>query len=359
MDRRNFLKTSASVSASGALGTVLAGENSTGAVDAAPENLATQPQPPRARPVFIATWPFGVKSTEAAIKTLGAGGSMLDAIEKGIWVTESDMKNVSVGIGGIPNADGQVELDACIMSGPGHSAGSVAAIREFEHPISVARDVMEKTPHVMIVGDNAGKFAESQGHQKKDLLSEQQKQNWQKWLKEQAEKKEDAPAETPEINEDQHDTIAMLGVDEEGNLFGGCSTSGWGFKIPGRVGDSPIIGGGLYVDNEVGAAGATGLGENVMRYCGSFLVVEFMRQGNDPTTACKKAIERIESLDPLSMKDLSVNFIAINKAGEYGAAGTNQGFRFAVTDQDGSEIVASASMTDNQIGPEGGNRKED
>lgn len=353
MDRRKFLKaTAGATAASAALGTQAIAQP----LSAAASGL----NPRKGKPVFIATWPFGARSCEAAVKIASDGGSMLDAIEQGIWVTESDVKNASVGIGGIPNADGQVELDACIMSGPGHAAGSVAAIRGFEHPISVARDVMENTPHVMLVGDNAAKYAIKQGHRKKNLLTDKQKENWQAWKKAQQQAAKSGEAKEvaiPIIDEDHHDTIAMLGVDADGNVFGGCSTSGWGYKVPGRVGDSPIIGAGLYVDNQVGAAGATGLGENVMRYCGSFLIVEFMRQGDDPTTACEKAIARIEMLDPLGMDEISVNFIAINKQGEYGAAGTNKGFKYAVSSPDGTELLAGKAMTEKAIGPEGGNIK--
>lgn len=356
MHRRRFLQATAGASATAA---VLSSRTALEASESM--NLG--------KPVFIATWPFGKASCEAAVKIVDNGGSMLDAIEKGIWVTESDVSNASVGIGGIPNADGQVELDACIMSGPNHNAGSVAGLRDFEHPISVARDVMEKTPHVMLVGDNAAKFAVKHGHRKKNLLTEQQKANWEAWKAKQEQQADEQAANRrdgnslgnvearPIIDEQHHDTIAMLGLDAEGNLYGGCSTSGWGYKIPGRVGDSPIIGSGLYVDNQVGAAGATGLGENVMRYCGSFLVVEFMRQGDDPTTACQKAIERIAMLDPLSLGEISVNFIAISKSGEVGAAGTNDGFKYAVASPNESKILDAKALTENKIGPEGGNRK--
>lgn len=343
MHRRHFLKATAGAAS------VVAASNAA--------SVAAMPQAKDAseaitgRPLFIATWPFGIHSCKAAVEIVSQGNSMLDAVEQGIWVTESNVKNASVGIGGIPNAAGQVELDACIMSGPGHQAGSVAGLRDFEHPISVARRVMDSTPHVMLVGDNAGEFARLQGFETKNLLTDKQRQRWEKW------KQEQHQVESPKVDEDHHDTIAMLGLDAEGNLFGGCSTSGWGFKVPGRVGDSPIIGGGLYVDNQVGAAGATGLGENVMRYCGSFLVVEFMRQGADPTTACMKTIERIDSLDPLGLSELSVNFIAIDKQGNYGGAGTNRGFKYSIATPDQSKVIEAKAMTENAIGPEGGNIK--
>lgn len=301
-------------------------------------------------PLFIATWPFGKASCEAAVKVVAEGGSMVDAIEQGIWVTEADVKNASVGIGGIPNADGDVELDACIMTGPDHNAGSVASIQNILHPISVARMVMEKTPHVMLVGEGAERFAIEQGMQPTDLLTDGQREAWSRWAKEKAQAK-------PEIDEDHHDTIAMLGLDREGNLYGGCSTSGWGYKIPGRVGDSPIIGSGLYVDNKVGAAGATGLGENVMRHCGSFLVVEMMRNGASPTDACEQAIRRIAELDPKNLSNLDINFIALNKHGEFGAAGTSKGFKYSMSNPSESIIGEARPLSEKAIGPEGGNRK--
>ena len=342
MDRRNFIKHS-----------TVAGLSAGAAASAATASVsgAQIPLDPAVRPAFIATWPFGKPACELALETAqGGGGSYLDAIEKGIGLVEADANNSSVGIGGIPNAEGVVELDACIMSGPDHNAGSVGGIQDILHPISVARRVMEDTRHVMLVGENAKRFAIQKGFPTTELLTDKQKQRFAKWKKEQAEK-------TRKVDEDYHDTIAMVGVDPEGNLFGGCSTSGLAYKIPGRVGDSPIIGSGLYVDNAAGAAGATGVGENVMRFCGSFLVVEFMRNGASPTEACQLCIERIAEMDPhKTISDLDINFIAINKAGENGAAGTSKGFRYGVATTEMSEVVEALHLSNKKIGPEGGNR---
>ncbi len=344
MSRRKFIQNSACLSATGAIAC-----SANSAKVAPPVNDENNQ-----KPLFIATWPFGRFSCEAALKIASNSGSMLDAIEKGIWVTENDVKNASVGVGGIPNAHGQVELDACIMSGPDHNAGSVAGIQDILHPISVARLVMESTPHVMLVGEGAKQFAIENGHPETNLLTAQQKSNWENWQRKQL--NQSKPSQ-PKIDEEHHDTIAMLGLDSEGNLYGGCSTSGWGYKIPGRVGDSPIIGSGLYVDNKVGAAGATGLGENVMRHCGSFLVVEMMRQGATPTQACEMAVNRIAEIDPKNLGNLDINFIALSKEGHYGAAGTSKGFKYSVSSPAGSEVLDAKAMSEKTIGPEGGNRK--
>ena len=341
MDRRNFLKrtTAAGVSASVA---------ATSIASAKADTIRSGFAEPPARPVFIATWPFGKPACELALETAQGGGSYLDAIEKGIGLIEADANNSSVGIGGIPNAEGVVELDACIMSGPGHSAGSVAGIQDILHPISVARKVMEDTDHVLLVGENAKRFATQKGFPATQLLTDRQRERFLKWKSEQ-------PTKTHKVDENYHDTIAMVGVDEQGNVFGGCSTSGLAYKVPGRVGDSPIIGSGLYVDNTVGGAGATGVGENVMRFCGTFLIVEFMRNGATPTEACQKCIERIAELDPLSISELDINFIAVNRAGEYGAAGTSKGFRYSVCTANKSEVVEALHLSNKKIGPEGGN----
>lgn len=305
-------------------------------------------------PLIVSTWPFGKPANEKALETLRSGGSGLDAIEQGIRVTESDPTNRSVGLAGIPNAAGIVQLDACIMSGPGHRGGSVGAVSGFQHPISIARGVMERTKHVMLVSEGAESFAAQHGYERGPKVSAKEKAAWKKWLKEEAAKVQAAKAESKLKR--NHDTIALIALLPDGNVFGGCSTSGWGYKLPGRLGDSPILGSGLYVDNEVGAAGATGLGENVMRYCGSFLVVEFMRQGLHPQDACIETIKRIARLDPKGF-DLAINFIALDKQGRFGAAGTGTGFEYAVTTNAFSKVVQSPGLTTQDIGPLGGNRR--
>jgi isoaspartyl peptidase/L-asparaginase-like protein (Ntn-hydrolase superfamily) len=288
------------------------------------------------KPLIVSTWRFGKASNDEALTVLLAGGAILDAIEQGIWVTESDRANPSVGLGGGPNAAGVVQLDACIMLGPGHKAGSVAALEGIKHPISVARRVMEKTKHVMLVGEGARMFALEEGLESVETDS---RERYEAWQKQRAQQRAKGPARDPH----NHDTLALLVVSADGTIAGGCSTSGWGGKLPGRVGDSPIIGSGLYVDNEVGAAGATGLGENIMRYCGSFMVVEFMRQGLHPQEACRQAIKRIAGQDPKGF-DISVNFVALDKQGRHGAAGTDKGFEFSVASRSGSRMLPNPGV---------------
>ena len=287
-------------------------------------------------PLIVSTWGFGKPANEVALKTLQGGGSALDAVEQGVRLVETS-GNTSVGLSGKPNAAGVVQLDACIMNGPGHQAGSVAGVEGVVHPISAARLVMEKTPHVMLVGAGAHWFAEQNGLEVRDGQAD--KANYREWL---ARQKRPTPGkgDKPE----NHDTIAQIILDADGNIAGGCSTSGWSGKVPGRVGDSPIIGGGVYVDNEVGAAGATGLGENVMRYCASYQVVENMRHGMSPTEACAEAIRRIARTDPQGM-DLAINFIAIDKHGEFGAAGTQANFPYSVTTPTFSEVRKGKSLS--------------
>jgi N4-(beta-N-acetylglucosaminyl)-L-asparaginase len=291
-------------------------------------------------PIVISTWDFGVFANKEAWKTLSKGGRALDAIEAGARIPEADMENHTVGRAGYPDRDGHVTLDACIMDEFGN-CGSVAAIENIAHPISVARLVMEKTPHVMLVGDGATQFAVEQGFKREKLLTPESAREWKKWLKTakyspvlNIENKQKRPG-----SKYNHDTIGMLAIDAKGNISGGCTTSGMAFKLHGRVGDSPIIGAGLYVDNEVGGATSTGVGEEVIRNVGSFLVVELMRQGYSPEDACKEAVNRIIKKKPKTAKEIQVGFLAINKKGEYGAYALQEGFSFAVCNADKQDLL--------------------
>ena len=273
-----------------------------GAAGAAPGLLATPATAQGAR--VVSTWDFGVGANQAAWKVLAAGGSALDAVEAGARWAESELCNPTVGRCGNPDRDGVLSLDASIMAGDGR-CGSVAALTDILHPVSVARAVMEKTPHVMLVGEGAQQFAVQQGFQKQNLLTAQAEQAWREWLK--------TEHYAPQINAERrglpgdknnHDTLGMLAIDANGQLAGACTTSGMAFKLHGRVGDSPIIGAGLYVDNEVGAATASGMGEEMMRNAASFLVVELMRQGLSPGDACREAIARVVRKRPEASRTL-------------------------------------------------------
>ena len=288
------------------------------------------------RPLVISTWKHGMPANKEAWKTLSAGGRALDAVEAGVRVTESNPDISTVGIGGYPDASGVVTLDACIMDEHGE-CGSVACLKDIENPISVARMVMEKTPHVMLVGEGAKQFAVENGFQAKSLLTEKSRAAWKMWKAEHPD-----AVKQGEINIENHDTIGMVAIDANGNLSGACTTSGMAWKLPGRVGDSPIIGAGLYVDNEVGAATATGMGEAVIRAVGSFLVVELMRQGNSPEDACRLAVERTVAKSK-NWKDLQVGFIAIDKQGRYGSFCIQPGFDYAVMDKDNGNRMIKAN----------------
>lgn len=288
----------------------------------------------RKLPTIISTWNHGIDANARAMKTLELGGDVVDAAEQAVMVTEADPKNLSVGIGGLPDRDGFVTLDASIM-GPDGNAGSVCFLQNIEHPISVARLVMEKTPHVMLSGEGALQFAIENGFSEKDLLTPESEKAWKSWLKE--------SNYDPMINWENepnkyHDTIGLLAVDKTGNIAGACTTSGLAFKMHGRVGDSPIIGAGLFVDNEVGGATATGMGELVMKTCGSFLVVELMRNGKTPQQACKEAVLRIVKKDPENVKR-QVGFIAVNKNGEVGGFSLQPGFNYALFQEGVNRMV--------------------
>ncbi len=291
-------------------------------------------------PIVISTWNFGIAANQEAWKTLSAGGRALDAVEAGVKIPEADITNHTVGRSGYPDRDGHVTLDACIMDENGN-CGAVAAMEYIAHPISIARLVMEKTPHVMLVGEGATQFAVEQGFKKEKLLQADSEKAWKEWLKK-AEYKPVINIENSKGlpgNQYNHDTIGMLALDAKGNISGACTTSGMAFKMHGRVGDSPIIGAGLYVDNEVGGATSTGVGEEVIRNVGSFLVVELMRQGMSPEAACKEAVHRIIKKKPETAKQIQVGFLAINKKGEYGAYAIQKGFSYAVCDKNKQDLL--------------------
>jgi len=322
--RRNFIKRSAIASALAITGIPKIGKA------LAEEHV--QGRTVGKKPVVISTWDHGLAANDAAWKILNSNGPALDAVEKGVMVTEDDFTNLSVGLGGLPDRDGNVTLDASIMDEKGR-CGGVAFLQRIKHPISVARLVMEKTPHVLLAGKGAQKFALENGFklESKKLSAEAAKQ-YKEWLKKSEYK--------PKANIENHDTIGMVALDANGNLSGSCTTSGLAYKMHGRVGDSPIIGAGMYVDNEVGAACATGVGETVLRICGSYLVVELMRQGLSPVDACKKAIERLASKNP-NYKEVQVGFLALNRNGEHGAFALQKGFTYALADAEGNKMYNS------------------
>lgn len=283
-------------------------------------------------PVVISTWSSGLKANPAAWEVLKRGGRALDAVEAGVRVTEDDPDDMSVGYGGLPDRDGHVTLDACIMDEEGN-CGSVAFLQHIRHPVSVARRVMEKTPHVMLAGEGALRFALSEGFQKENLLTDKAREAWQKWLKNNNYKPQVRPP---------HDTIGMLAMDLQGRLSGACTTSGLAFKMHGRVGDSPIIGAGLYVDNSVGAATATGNGEEMIRLAGSVMIVEQMRNGRTPQEACEALIKRLWDWRRQRLEGRQVCFIALDKSGRTGAISLRPGFEYTLSDPDGDHRLLKA-----------------
>ena len=281
-------------------------------------NGNTTIKPLDVKPIVVATWNVK-KSTQAAWETISSGGSALDAVEAGCMVEEANENGKSVGLGGLPDRDGNVTLDACIMDNNGN-CGSVVYVKNIKHVVSLAKKVMQETPHVMLAGKGAEQFAYEMGFEKEKLLTESSKKDWENW-KIKSEYK-------PIINIENHDTIGMLAIDKNGDISGACTTSGLAYKMNGRVGDSPIIGSGLFVDNEIGGAVATGLGEEVIKTVGSFLIVELMRQGKTPQEACEEAIKRIVEKPNSNYKNFQVGYIAINKKGEIGSYSIHENFSF-------------------------------
>lgn len=297
-------------------------------------------------PLVISTWASNAKANAAAWKVLASEGRALDAVEAGVRIPEADPEDTSVGYGGLPDRDGRVTLDACIMDEFGN-CGSVMCLEHIMHPISVARKVMEQTPHVVLVGEGALEFAMAQGFKKENLLTPAAEKIWKEWLKTSKYnpmdtlkhmKQNSAPG-----SKDNHDTIGMLAIDIKGNLAGACTTSGMAFKMRGRVGDSPIIGAGLFVDNEVGAATATGVGEEVIRICGSHTIVEAMRYGLHPQEACSTAVQRLYNLRRSELGDKQVGFLAVNRKGEIGAFALREGFTYAFRKENGEDQILTAA----------------
>lgn len=290
------------------------------------------------KPLVISTWDAGINANKAAWEILKNNGRALDAVEAGVMVTEAEKDNCCVGLNAYPDREGHVTLDASIMDEHGN-AGSVVFLERIKHPVSVARRVMEKTPHVMLAGSGAQEFAVQQGFTlEPDKLSEGAEKAYKEWLKK-------SVYDNGRIN---HDTIGMVAIDAQGNLSGSCTTSGLAFKMRGRVGDTPIIGAGLFVDNEVGAAAGTGVGEEVIKICGTHMVVEAMRHGIEPEAACKLAVEKIMTRHTQEqLKDIQVAFIAIDKKGNYGGYAIQNDFDYAVCySDDHNQLIHSKSFLD-------------
>ena len=319
-NRRSFLKKSAI----GALGAILLPKITNAKMEL--KNKYSE----KGFPIVISTWRHGIAANEGAMKVLLNGGKAIDAVEAGVRISEADPDCNSVGYGGWPDRDGNVTLDACIMDETGN-CGSVSFLEEIMHPISVARMVMDKTPHVMLAGKGAQQFALENGFKRENLLTDKAEKRWKKWL--------ENSEYRPIINVENHDTIGLLALDKYGDVSGACTTSGLAWKMHGRVGDSPVIGAGMFVDNEVGGACATGVGEAVLKTLGSFLIVELMRQGASPQEACEEGVARI--VKNQNYKDMQIGYLAINKEGEHGAFAVQPGFNYALHQSGKNTLIDS------------------
>ncbi|MBE2226780.1 MAG: N(4)-(beta-N-acetylglucosaminyl)-L-asparaginase [Ignavibacteria bacterium] len=292
--------------------------------------------------LVISTWKHGMAANEKANEILNSGGSSLDAVEQGVRVAEDDPNVLSVGYGGLPDAEGRVTLDAAIMDWKAR-IGSVICVEHIKNPVSVARLILENTEHVSLAGEGAYNFAITNGFQPDILHTEGSIKKYIEWKNGRYGRSQEFHTDEYKvkktsglgINDDgNHDTIGMVAIDNDGHISASCTTSGTAWKLHGRVGDSPIIGAGLYVDGEVGGAASTGRGEECVRACGSFLVVEMMGRGMSPQEACEYAVKRVIKLNLLSHKnrdhDYQVGFVAVNVNGEFGAASVREGFEFAL-----------------------------
>jgi len=336
-NRRAFLRNSAAVASTLGIGALWSKAWSSPSSYLNPLNQNNEnPRPSKpGTAVMTSTWNHGMLANDAGFAALDAGGNALDMIEAGARLVEADADGLSVGIGGLPDRDGHVTLDACIMDDKG-DAGSVCFVQNVAHPISLARKVMEDTPHVMLAGAGAEQFARELGMPPTPLLTEKARIAWERWR--------ETSDYKPVINIENHDTIGLLALDHDGRLAGGCTTSGLAYKMHGRVGDSPIIGAGLYVDGSVGGATATGLGEAVMRTVGSFLVVELMRQGASPQEACIEAVQRIIRSMPID--DLQVGYLALGRDGQVGGHAIHGGFNYALHERSNTNAPMKTALID-------------
>ena len=337
--RRDFLRSSISAAVLGTGSAALAGARSSETAGAG-------------GPVIVSS-ANGLPAAEKAMHMIRQGADGLDAVIAGVNIVEENPNDHSVGYGGLPNEEGVVQLDSCCMHGPTHTAGAVAGLRGIKTPSKIARLVMQRTDHVLLVGEGALRFAKAHGFKEEELLTDRARKIWLRWKESHSKRDDWIPPEVPDKSQSgvstwrdllySYGTINCNALDGHGNISGVTTTSGLSYKIPGRVGDSPIIGAGLFVDNEVGAAGSTGRGEAVIINCGSHTVVEFMRLGKSPQQACLEALKRIADnnhLPRLRREDgrpnFDVKFYALNKKGEYGAAAIWSGAKFTVCNASGN-----------------------
>lgn len=346
--RRDFLKTGAGAGAAA----LLAAGRPLGAGPAGPSAAAAAGGP------RVVSSGNGLRATAKAMEVLRDGGDPLDAVIAGVNIVEDDPEDMSVGYGGLPNEDGVVELDSSVMYGPTHSAGAVAALRNIKNPSRVARLVMERTDHVLIVGEGALKFARAHGFKEEDLLTEKSRAAWLLWKETMSDRDNWFPPQAGKASDalrsalSTHGTINCIAIDAAGRLAGVTTTSGLSWKLAGRVGDSPIIGAGLYVDNEIGAAGSTGRGEANLQTCASFRIVDAMGRGMSPEQACLEACKAVAAktklvprlCDAQGRPKFGLDFYALNKNGEFGSAGLFQGGRYAVHDGTENKLREAAYL---------------
>ncbi len=328
MKRRHFIKNATLSGAGLAIGNHLVACSNSPSKTQNKDKIMTHNTTPS--PIAICTWAFAKANAKAGAELI-KGTKALDAAIAGVAVEEENLKNTTVGKGGAPDREGNVTLDACVMDSTG-DCGAVLCVEHITNVAELAKRVMTETPHVILAAQGAEEFAYNQGFKKEKLLSDTSKKAWEEWLK--------SPEYKPIINIENHDTIGMLCMDKYGDIAGACTTSGLSYKMKGRVGDSPIIGSGLFIDNTVGGAVATGMGEEVVKTVGSFLIVELMRNGMSPQKACEEAVHRITSKND-RYKDFQIAYIAMNKAGQTGSYCIHKGFTYMKYEHEKNENIHS------------------